>query len=401
MAPLSAALAAEPSDGRYHRQTLIDWWDQARVRDLRVLVVGAGALGNEILKSLALIGVGWSLLCDPDRIERSNLSRSVLFRDGDEGQPKAATAARAMRAINPDVCAHALDADVLVRAGLGLFAWADVVIGAVDNREARVFINAASARTDRSWVDGAIEGLSGVVRVFRPARGACYECTMSATDRKLLAERRSCAMLARDAVRRGHVPTSAVAASIVGGLQVQEAIKVVHGQPTLTGEGLHLDGLHGQVTRAIYPRRDDCPGHDDFGPLQPLGLGVADVTLAALLERAEARLGPDACLDLSRDVIAALTCPACGGRSPGGRVLGAVRESEAACPSCGAHRIVEIASSIGRDSELDLAQTPADLGLPPFDVIVARSGMESQEAWLFDGDAVAALGPLAPSWRGV
>ena len=116
-----------------------------------------------------------------------------------------------------------------------MFLWADVVIGAVDNREARVFINSACARTRRTWVDGAIEGLSGIVRVFAPHRGACYECTMNSTDRKLLAERRSCALLARDLVLQGRVPTSAVAASIIGAMQVQEAIKAVHGQPTLAG----------------------------------------------------------------------------------------------------------------------------------------------------------------------
>jgi molybdopterin/thiamine biosynthesis adenylyltransferase len=392
------AIVIDPRDDRYHRQTLIEWWDQARVSGVRVLVIGAGALGNEILKLLALIGAGFTLVFDPDRIERSNLSRSVLFRDTDEGQPKAATAVRAMRAINPDVRAHAIDADVIVRGGLGVFAWADVVIGAVDNREARVFINAACARTGRTWVDGAIEGLAGVVRVFSPARGACYECTMNATDRKLLAERRSCAMLARDAVRRGHVPTSAVAASVIGALEVQEAIKVVHGQPALIGEGMHMDGLYGQVTRVGYRRREDCAGHEDLGPITPLGVGTAGITLGELLARAEARLGPGASLDLSRDVIVTLSCPACRHTAPGGSALGGVRESQAACPSCRTHRVVEIASSISRDGGVDLSRTPADLGVPPFDVIVARQGLERQEAWLFDGDVHEVLGPLAGSY---
>src|SRR5262249_23765402 len=155
-------------------------------------------------------------------------------------QPKAAIAAREMRAINPHVRVQARCENVIEAAGLGVFAWADVVIGAVDNREARVFINSACARVGKPWGDGGIEGLAGVVRVFAPDGGRCYECTMNRTDRKLLAERRSCALLARDAVRGGHVPTSAVAASIIGAMQVQEAIKVVHGQPTLTGEGMHV-----------------------------------------------------------------------------------------------------------------------------------------------------------------
>ncbi|HET9625617.1 MAG TPA: ThiF family adenylyltransferase [Kofleriaceae bacterium] len=419
---MAAAEAAEQvlavREDRYHRQTLIEWWDQARVRGTKILVIGAGALGNEILKSLALIGAGQTLVYDPDTIERSNLSRSVLFREADEGAGKAEVAVRRMREINPDVHAHAIAGNILGAAGLGVFLWADVVIGAVDNREARVFINGACARTRRTWVDGAIEGLAGIVRVFTPHAGACYECTMNATDRKLLAERRSCALLARDAVRRGHVPTSAVAASVIGAMEVQEAIKVVHGQPTLAGEGIHLDGLYNQMSRIAYPRRADCPGHDDLGEVTPLGLGTRDITLAALLARAEAALGAGAVLDLSRDVIVRLACPSCGHTAPGRAVLGTVREAQAACPACGAHRAVDIASSIGRGDGIDhaagdglglglglglgidLDQTPADLGLPAFDIIVARQGLERQQAWLFDGDAPAVLGPLAPlAWQ--
>lgn len=393
-------LVDETREDRYHRQTLISWWDQQRVAETKILVIGAGALGNEILKLLALIGSGYTLVYDPDLIERSNLSRSILFRQADEGQAKATVAVRQMRDINPDVHAHALPFNILASAGLGVFHWADVVIGAVDNREARVFINSACARVGKRWVDGAIEGLSGIVRVFAPSTGSCYECTMNSTDRKLLAERRSCALLARDAVARGHVPTSAVAASIIGAMEVEEAIKVVHGQPTLTGEGLHLDGLWSEVSRVRYPRRDGCLGHEHLGPIVPLGLGIADVTLGALLERAEAALGAGAALDLSRDVIIALSCPACGATTPGRAVLGTVRESQAACPQCGTHRVVEIASSVSRDDGLDLRQTPADLGLPPFDIVVARQGLERQEAWLFDGDAAHVLGPLAESFPG-
>lgn len=386
-------------EDRYHRQELIEWWDQQRVRNARILVIGAGALGNEILKLLALVGAGWTLVFDPDRIERSNLSRSVLFREGDEGQFKADVAVRRMKEINPEIQAHAICENVLLRGGLGVFAWADIVIGGVDNREARVFINSACARVGKTWVDGAIEALSGVVRVFSPGTGPCYECTMNKTDRKLLAERRSCALLARDAVARGHVPTSAVAASIIGAMEVQEALKVLHGQPTLMGEAIHVDGLFGDSSRVRYQRREDCQGHEVLGELVETGERAGDVTLGALLERAERLFGEGASVDLSRDVITRLSCPACGDEVVGGAVLGGMRESQAACPRCRTHRVVEIASSIRRGDNVDLGLTLAELGLPPFDVVVARDGMERHQAWLLDGDATS-LGPLAGSYRG-
>lgn len=384
----------EIEEGRYHRQSLVRWWDQERVSQARLLVVGAGALGNEILKNLALMGAGRVLVYDMDEIEASNLSRGVLFREGDEGAAKATVAARRMRELNPDVQVHAREENLVHRAGLGVFAWADIVICGVDNREARLFVNSACARTGKRWVDGAIEGFAGVVRVFDPQQGPCYECTMNDTDRKLVAERRSCAMLARDVASRGHVPATAVAASVIGALEVQEAFKVLHDQPALLGEGLHIDGLWGEMSRVKYPRRDDCPGHDFLGPVTPLGRKTSDVTFSELLDRAEAELGPGAVLDLSRDVIVSLDCPVCGQSEPGRAVLGAIREGQAACPACRTHRIVEIASCIGRDGVVNLALTPADMGIPPLDIMVARQGLETHRAWLFDGDASGVLGPL-------
>ena len=80
-------------------------WDQARVRAARVLVVGAGALGNEVLKNLALLNVQQLIIMDFDRVEASNLTRSILFRqaDADAGRYKAEVAAERLLEINPDL----------------------------------------------------------------------------------------------------------------------------------------------------------------------------------------------------------------------------------------------------------------------------------------------------------
>src|SRR5262252_8460788 len=88
---------------RYGRLRLISWWRQERLAAARVLVVGAGALGNEVLKNLALVGAGSIHMIDLDTVEPSNLSRSVLFRPEDGGQPKAVVAARRAREITPEI----------------------------------------------------------------------------------------------------------------------------------------------------------------------------------------------------------------------------------------------------------------------------------------------------------
>ncbi|MDE2507058.1 MAG: ThiF family adenylyltransferase, partial [Planctomycetota bacterium] len=82
---------------RYGRLRLISWWRQDRLAASRVLVVGAGALGNEALKNLALVGVGAIHIVDFDVVEPSNLARSVFFRAADAGRPKAEVAAERAR----------------------------------------------------------------------------------------------------------------------------------------------------------------------------------------------------------------------------------------------------------------------------------------------------------------
>ena len=136
---LPATIRVETGDeDRYSRFRLIPWWDQERIRSAHVLVVGAGALGNEILKNMALLGFRHVVVVDLDRIEVSNLSRAILFRASDIGQSKADTVARAYRELLAEASIQPLTANVMQDCGLGLFAWADVILGGLDNREARV-----------------------------------------------------------------------------------------------------------------------------------------------------------------------------------------------------------------------------------------------------------------------
>src|SRR5947209_7497728 len=112
-------------DDRFHRFRLIGWWDQKKLAAAKVLVVGAGALGNEIVKNLALLGVGSVLIADMDRVENSNLSRSILYRAADNGRFKAEVAAETAREVYPSMRAAAFNGNVIYDLGLGVFRWAD------------------------------------------------------------------------------------------------------------------------------------------------------------------------------------------------------------------------------------------------------------------------------------
>lgn len=184
-----------PNADRYASLKLIDWWDQARLRRARVMVVGAGALGNEVLKNLALLGVGYIFLVDFDTVEAANLSRAVLYRAQDVGKRKVEVAAARLREINPDVRVATFHGDVTQALGQGVYRRVDVVIGCLDNRAARLAVNRACWRHGVAWIDGALEVLMGIARVFVPDQGACYECTMTEADYDLVNVRYRCPML--------------------------------------------------------------------------------------------------------------------------------------------------------------------------------------------------------------
>jgi molybdopterin/thiamine biosynthesis adenylyltransferase len=381
-------------EDRFARFKLIAWWDQDRLRNARVLVVGAGALGNEIIKNLALLGVGRVFVADRDRIERSNLSRSVLFRDSDCGRAKAEVAAERARELFPEMRLQAFDGNIVYDLGLGIYRWADVVIGGLDNREARVAINQAAAKVGKPWIDGAIERLDGVARVFDPANGPCYECTMSEVDWKMLAARRSCALLSRDEMEMGRVPTTPTTSSVIAGIQAQEAVKMLHGLPTIAGQGFVFDGTNHQSYLVTYGRMEDCPSHDAMSPIEVLPWSVTETTAGQFLERVRSDLGTSAVIEVNQDLLASLECEECQQTMPRFGSLGKVTEAESRCPQCGASRTPHMYHTIGDDGALD--KSLYELGVPLWDVLAGRDGDE-QRFYEFAGDRNRVLGPLAES----
>src|SRR5215468_4439771 len=128
MANLLSVSEDEVRQDRFSRLRLIPWWDHSKIASCRLLVIGAGALGNEILKNAALLGFRQVVVVDMDRIEESNLSRAVLFRNEDVGHAKAEVAARTFRSLAPGSIAVPVVADVVQTCGLGLFEWSEVIL---------------------------------------------------------------------------------------------------------------------------------------------------------------------------------------------------------------------------------------------------------------------------------
>ena len=318
------------------------WWDQERLARAKVLLIGAGALGNEILKNLALLGAGNVFVADLDVVETSNLSRSVLFRPEDCGQPKANVIARRVAEIYPGIRVRPFFGNIVHDLGLGVYRWADVILGGLDNREARVAINRASARSGKSWIDGAIERLDGVARVFDPAAGPCYECTMSEIDWKMLESRRSCALLTRDEMARGgKCPPRRPPRRSSPAYNARRQSSSFTGWKTLAGRGFVFDGMSHQSHLVTYTQNEDCPSHDADAEPERLDQRVADTRIGDFLERVRGDLGAAAVIELNTDLLAALECPKCGDVEEMLTSLTRVNQQQGRCPSCGEHRVVK------------------------------------------------------------
>jgi adenylyltransferase/sulfurtransferase len=360
------------ADDRYSRLEAIAWWDQEKLRNSRILVVGAGALGNEVIKNLALLGVGNLVVVDMDRIELSNLCRSVLFRESDQNDSKAECAVRSAKELCPGINAKAITGNVLADLGLGYFKWADLIIGALDNREARVFVNASCARVGRPWLDGGIEVLSGIARGFNPPDTPCYECTMGRADWELITQRRSCSLLAGRAMARGGTPTTPTTASIIGAIQAQEAVKWVHGMDSIMGRGYVFEGsAHGSYITQ-YSVNPECPWHEPPAEILEKKDVSLDSRVSALWELGTQLVGDIVAIDLGREIVDRLKCPACGWQREVRLPSSKVRDDEAYCEACRAECAPVYFHSISAGSDL-LDGSIRDLGIPLRDIVWIRS----------------------------
>lgn len=251
--------------------TLLSWFKKEKVKNARVLVAGAGALGNEVVKNLALFGVGQIYVVDFDQIEISNLTRSVLFREEDAYRHsfKSEIVAKRAMEINPQIKVTPIVGNLFSEVGFGLYNSVDVIIGCLDSRIARYLLNRLAMRAGKTWIDGSIENLTGVVRVYTPGI-SCYECGLSREEFNHIMLRTGCADVVRTQGNVGRVATTPISASIVGAMQVQEAMKIIHQSEneqvpfkTLQGKMLRYEGMTNSVNIYKYASwKSTCPAHE-------------------------------------------------------------------------------------------------------------------------------------------
>jgi adenylyltransferase/sulfurtransferase len=251
----------------------------------------------------------------------------------------------------------------------------DVIIGCLDNREARLAVNRFAYWMNKPWVDGAIQEFLGLVRVFIPGQGACFECTLTEQARRDLSLRYSCPLLARENVLLGKVPTTPTIASIIGAMQAQEALKIIHSLPVEAGKVTHFNGMTNDMHTSAYKPREDCESHWTYGEVTELPASAGKTTLGEMVRIVHADLGAEAVLELDQEMIISLNCTSCQTRERVLKPMAEVTFQAAHCPTCGNLREIEMTHTVtGREDFLSM--TLADAGVPALHILRAYNANE-------------------------
>ena len=222
---------------------------QKKLKDARVLVVGAGGLGSPALLYLAAAGVGTIGVVDDDVVDNSNLQRQVIHRDDAIGMPKVFSAAEAMKAQNPFVEVKPYQRRLTDADAAELIAEYDLVLDGTDNFDTRYLVNRVCVAQGKPLISGALSQWEGQLSVFDPAHGTpCYQCIFPEAPAAGLAP--SCA----EAGVIGPLP------GVVGTMMAVEAIKVITGAgAVLRSEMMIYDALWGETRKITLKSRNDCP----------------------------------------------------------------------------------------------------------------------------------------------
>jgi adenylyltransferase/sulfurtransferase len=236
---------------RYSRHLIIPdvgMAGQKRLKNAKVLVVGAGGLGSPALLYLAAAGVGTLGIIDFDVVDESNLQRQIIHGQSDIGKPKAVSAKESIQEANPyvEVVLHEerLDSTNVME----IFAPYDLIVDGTDNFATRYLVNDAAVLLGKPYVWGSIYRFDGQASVFWAEHGPCYRC------------------LYPEPPPPGMVPSCAeggvlgVLCASIGSIQVNEAIKLLTGiGDPLVGRLMVYDALEMEY-RSVKVRKDpECP----------------------------------------------------------------------------------------------------------------------------------------------
>lgn len=252
----------EFDEDRLERSRRISWLDLNRIAETKCLVVGAGALGNEVVKNLILSGFRRVELVDMDHVVRSNLNRCVFFREGDAERNLLKSEIVASRAAELDPSSSIVPSVARVETyDVHRFRSFDLVLGCLDNIAARLHVNSHAYIAGRPYIDGGTNGFRGKVQVVMPPDTPCLQCAMNRTHYRAMEMRFSCTG-ADVNYYHPRMPAEITTTSVVAAIQVREAVKLVSGRSDKCIHNvMFYDGLNGTSEELEVDVDPDCPMH--------------------------------------------------------------------------------------------------------------------------------------------
>jgi molybdopterin/thiamine biosynthesis adenylyltransferase len=222
---------------------------QNKLRNARVLVIGAGGLGSPVLSYLAAAGVGTIGVIDDDSVSLSNLQRQVLFDEDQLDMPKVFAAQAKLKKLNPFVEILPYHRRLTSQDAQTLFTDYDLIIDGTDHFATRQMVNTAAVAANKPLLSGAITQWEGQISLFNDTpQTPCYACIFPTEPADGLAP--DCAQ----AGVMGALP------GIIGSMMAAEAIKHITGAgKTLSGSMLILDALYGDTRKLKITKKSDCP----------------------------------------------------------------------------------------------------------------------------------------------
>jgi molybdopterin/thiamine biosynthesis adenylyltransferase len=242
---------------RYARQLLLADWNQEKLAKSTVLVAGIGALGSIVALDLALTGIGKIIIVDFDTIELSNLSRQFLYSDKDVGESKAIVAGQKLRQANPDVQILALNC-AIQEVRMTTWEEADLIIDGLDTFEARRWLNSLCIHKNKPLIHGGMYGWWGNVQRVIPFETPCLECQPLVPAERLQKACTPPGQRRKTEEPPPKFPSLLSIATVIAGIQFQEALKHLLSVGTPLDNYLFYDGLNQQFTVLKLARNPNC-----------------------------------------------------------------------------------------------------------------------------------------------
>jgi adenylyltransferase/sulfurtransferase len=306
-----------------------------KIKNTKILVIGAGAGGNEVLKNLALMGFGNFTIVDFDPIEDSNLSRTTLFSKSDIGKSKAEIAATTLQQISLHESPNIQGINAKIQeVGKQVFLDNDIVICCVDTMDARAYINDWCVRLQKPFLEMGFEKFTVQISFFPNEKPTdpCLREVIGFGD--FTGTRQSCSKLKMVDTKLAHIPTIQVAAALAGVFVATEIILFLKSESRLKNKVLQYSADYHRILEIDYPQSEKCHLHEGAKHEHFTTSLKNTNTFRELLTELKEKLNSDFYINWNEEFIYSMECESCGKEMKIKKFKSDVYDNDRWCDEC-------------------------------------------------------------------